>query len=359
MIQPKLAPTGPDVALHYDELDPFYRGIWGEHVHHGLWLSGKESVEVAVRQLVDIVAAQANVQPGTQVCDVGAGYGGTACQLVKDYGANVTALTISKAQYDYAVARHGRDGNPHFVLGDWLDNDLPDASFDVVTAIECASHMGDMERFFAEAFRVLRPGGRLVFCAWLAGEHPQPWQVRHLLEPICSEGRLPGLGSALEYFTWLEQSAFTIDQFSDLSRSVYRTWPVCLQRIAHKLVSDRRYVQYLFDGRNQNRLFLLTVLRLWLGYRTGDLPRAEAAATRAAAASSAASICVLTSFRRMPAARRSALSTSAICFWILPTEVLGSEGLSSTSLGTPSCPTCSWRRTVGHRRLGWSRTSAS
>ena len=25
------------VADHYDELDDFYREIWGEHVHHGLW----------------------------------------------------------------------------------------------------------------------------------------------------------------------------------------------------------------------------------------------------------------------------------------------------------------------------------
>lgn len=269
MIVPKLVPSGMDVAHHYDELDPFYRDVWGEHVHHGLWLSGKEPVEVAVRQLVDIVAAEANVQPGSVVCDVGAGYGGTACQLVKDYGARVTALTISQAQYDYAVARHGQDGNPRFVLGNWLENTLPDASFDVVTAIECASHMQDKERFFAEAFRVLRPGGRLVFCAWLAGDHPQPWQVRHLLEPICREGRLPGLGTALEYLTWLERAGFAVDQFADLSRRVRRTWPVCLGRTLRKLATEPQYVRYLLDGRNTNRVFARTMLRLWLGYRTG------------------------------------------------------------------------------------------
>ena len=31
------------VASHYDELDRFYRDIWGEHVHHGLWLRGEET----------------------------------------------------------------------------------------------------------------------------------------------------------------------------------------------------------------------------------------------------------------------------------------------------------------------------
>lgn len=269
MILPKLVPSSPDVALHYDELDAFYRDIWGEHVHHGLWLSGKEPVEVAVRQLVDIVAAEANIQPGSTVCDVGAGYGGTACHLVKDYGAQVTALTISKTQHDYAVAHHGHRNNPRFVLGNWLENDLPDASFDVVTAIESASHMENKERFFAEAFRVLRPGGRLVFCAWLAGEHPEPWQVRHLLEPICEEGRLPSLGTASEYCTWLERTGLSLDAFEDLSSRVQRTWPVCLRRAFHRLLTRPQYARYLLDPRSQNRLFAVTMLRLWCGYRTG------------------------------------------------------------------------------------------
>ena len=41
-----------EVADHYDELDPFYREIWGEHVHHGLWESGEETIEEAVVNLV-------------------------------------------------------------------------------------------------------------------------------------------------------------------------------------------------------------------------------------------------------------------------------------------------------------------
>lgn len=269
MILPKLAPSGVDVALHYDELDSFYRDVWGEHIHHGLWLSGTEPVEVAVRQMVDIVAAEANVQPGSQVCDVGAGYGGSADHLVRDYGARVTALTISKAQYDYAVGRYGQRGNPRFLLGNWLENDLPDESFDVVIAIESASQMEDKERFFGEAFRVLRAGGRLVFCAWLAGEHPRPWQVQHVLEPICREGCLPGLGTAVEYCTWLERTGFTLSSFQDLSSRVYRTWPVCMQRVLHKVMTERQYLRHLLGSRSRNRALLFTMIRLWIGYRCG------------------------------------------------------------------------------------------
>ena len=36
-------PTIDGAASHYDDLDQFYREIWGEHVHHGVWFTGKES----------------------------------------------------------------------------------------------------------------------------------------------------------------------------------------------------------------------------------------------------------------------------------------------------------------------------
>ena len=84
-------------------------------------------------------------------------------------------------------------------MRDWLDNGLPDAAFDRAYAIESSEHMVDKARFFAEAQRVLKPGGRFVVCAWLEGEDATPWQVRHLLEPICREGRLPSMGSRADY----------------------------------------------------------------------------------------------------------------------------------------------------------------
>ncbi len=85
-----------DVAAHYDDLDRFYREVWGEHVHHGLWSSGRETPEEATRSLIAVVAEQAALRPGDTVCDVGCGYGGTARVLAGEYGATVTALTVSR-----------------------------------------------------------------------------------------------------------------------------------------------------------------------------------------------------------------------------------------------------------------------
>ena len=57
MIRPSRPQTTAAVAAHYDELDPFYREVWGEHVHHGFWATGRESPTAAAEALVDLVAA--------------------------------------------------------------------------------------------------------------------------------------------------------------------------------------------------------------------------------------------------------------------------------------------------------------
>ena len=53
------------------------------------------SPEEATRRLIEVVAGEAGIESGSAVCDVGCGYGGTARMLYREYGAEVTALTIS------------------------------------------------------------------------------------------------------------------------------------------------------------------------------------------------------------------------------------------------------------------------
>ena len=174
--------TTDEVADHYDELDPYYREIWGEHVHHGLWERGDESVDDAVLNLIRDVARRGRIVAGKRVCDVGCGYGGTVRVLEAEFGANVSAITISSAQYRYAIAQRGVARSPEYLLGDWASNELPSGVFDTVTSIESSEHMQDKPMCFAQAHRVLKTGGYFVVCAWLAVENPTRAHQRHLLE---------------------------------------------------------------------------------------------------------------------------------------------------------------------------------
>lgn len=273
MIVPTKSWQADTVAHHYDELDLFYRELWGEHLHHGLWHAGAETVTEATLRLLNVVAAHARLRPGQTVYDAGSGYGATARWLATHHSANVTALTLSPVQYRYAqtVPALPSAPKPRYLLEDWLSNTLPDRSADVVVAIESTEHMVDLAGCFAQIRRVLRPGGRFVVCAWLACEAPKPWEVRLLLEPICREGRLAGLGSLSEYQAGLQGAGLVVEGSDDVSRQVRRTWDLVLYRLIAKLATDRRYRRYLLDARQRERLFVWSTLRLALAYRTGSL----------------------------------------------------------------------------------------
>lgn len=270
MISSRTKIRGDAVASHYDELDHFYRDVWGDHVHHGLWRTGSETREEAVRQLAELVASNAQAGPGTRVCDIGCGYGATS-RLLAERGAEVTAMTISPAQFAVAEQRQNGAPNPKFILGDWLENDLPADAFDAAIAIESSEHMPDIAKFFAEAHRVLRDGGRLVVCAWLSAEAPGRMARRCLLEPICSEGRMPFLGSASDYRLLGEAAGFSLRGFEDLSKCVARTWPAIVQRLLGKLATNPRYLKFLLSRHAHNRIFALTIFRIWLAYKTGAM----------------------------------------------------------------------------------------
>jgi tocopherol O-methyltransferase len=183
----------------------------------------------------------------------------------------VTGLTVSLAQHAHALALDPAATNPTYLLRDWLDNRLEPSSFDVVIAIESSEHMTDLGAFFDEVARVLRPGGRFVVCAWLSREQPRGWEKRLLLEPICREGRLRGMGSASEYEQLTMAAGLTPVAFQDLSEQVKKTWPMCVRRALAGLIREPSYRRFLLRGNSSNKIFGLTLLRIWLAYELGSM----------------------------------------------------------------------------------------
>ncbi len=268
MIAPKREQTTAAVAAHYDELDLFYREIWGEHVHHGYWVTGDETVQQAVEALIELLAARLKLTAGQAVCDIGCGYGATARYLAEQFAVSVTGFSVSAAQVAQARLIVPAAGTVAFETRDWLANGQADQKFDRAYAVESSEHMPDKQLFFDEAYRVLRPDGALVVCAWLAADRPKPWQVRHLLEPICREGRLPGMGDEADYRAMGAQAGFEVEGVEDISANVSRTWEICARRLLRMAITKPRYLRFLVDRRETNRVFALTLFRLMLAYRT-------------------------------------------------------------------------------------------
>jgi SAM-dependent methyltransferase len=113
-------------------------------------------------QLYDYVA---NVTPlqGLDILEVGCGRGGGASYLRRYLQPkSVTGIDFSSSNIAFCRRHHQMSGL-HFSLGDAEALSLPSQSFDAVVNIESSHCYRHMERFFAEVFRVLRPGGHFLF----------------------------------------------------------------------------------------------------------------------------------------------------------------------------------------------------
>ena len=145
-----------NIAAHYDLGNSFYR-LWLDDsmtYSSALFRSGQESLEKAQEQKYASMVDQMGATAGDHVLEIGCGWGGFAEYAAGKRGLKVTGLTISQAQYDYAVARMARAG-----LSDRVEIKLQDyrdetGVYDGIASIEMFEAVG--EKYWPVYFNTLR-----------------------------------------------------------------------------------------------------------------------------------------------------------------------------------------------------------
>jgi len=249
------------IRSHYDLATPFYRLVWGPHIHHGLWSAEDAARDVpemsprgAQEQLTDTLATLAGIGRDDRVLDVGCGMGGSSIRLALRFGCHVSGITLSGVQRRWAATSarlQGVGGLATFSRTDAEAAEFPPASFDVVWSIECTEHLFDKPAFFRRAAGWLKPGGRMAICAWLAAEDADRPGQREQVEAVCDAFLCPSLGSFSDYREWMTDAGLEIVRTDDWTRQVERTWELCDARVRrlglHSLARliDRRQAAFL------------------------------------------------------------------------------------------------------------------
>jgi tocopherol O-methyltransferase len=221
------------IIQHYDVISPFYRSLWGEHIHHGYWIRGDESKERAQLQLIEHLAQLANVKSGSDVLDVGCGIGASSLHLARTYHAKATGITISSVQIEMANQAAATERLPvKFLLMDAEAMDFEN-QFDLLWCVESISHFERREQFFASAARLLKPGGTFAIIDWFKNANLTPSEIRKYIAPI-EKGMLAKLQTMDDYESFLASNNLKIAHREVLNKNCAKTWDLCIDILRDK-----------------------------------------------------------------------------------------------------------------------------
>lgn len=239
-----------------DDADNFYYRIWGgEDLHLGIYENKDDDIFVASRRTVDRMASYSrNIDKNTRIIDLGGGFSGSARRLAKKYGCHVTVLNLSEKENERGRKMNAEQGLAELIEvidGSFEEIPAPDESFDIVWSEDAILHSGNRRKVMEEAYRVLKPGGEMIFT--------DPMQTDHcdesVLQPVYDRIQLDSLGSPSFYQDTAKDIGFKSLSFDPMPQQLVNHYSKVLEETEKNKdkieghVSDE-YVQNMKKGLN-------------------------------------------------------------------------------------------------------------
>ena len=278
LLTPRQYDSAESVATSYDEWtqDGILEFYWGEHIHLGHYGSPPQQTDFrqAKYDFVHEMAKWGGINrcaPGTMLLDVGCGIGGSARVLAKDYGFDVTAVTISPQQVERATQLTPVGLSAKFLVDDAMALSFPDNSFDVVWSLEAGPHMPDKAIFARELLRVLKPGGKLVVGDWNqrdARRQPLNAWEKPVMKQLLDQWSHPEF-SSIEGFSELLEATGMVKGLVETADWSQETLPSWIDSIWQGIIRPKGLVKFGLSGFIKSVREVPTLLLMRLAFGSG------------------------------------------------------------------------------------------
>jgi tocopherol O-methyltransferase len=134
-------------------------------IHYGYWEKDTKTVAQAMHNEDQAIIENGKIQKNSLVLDAGCGVGGSSIYIAQKTGARIVGISLSPSQVKLArkYAKMKKvDNLVKYEVTNYNQTSFPDNTFDVVYGIESICYAFPKIDFLKEAYRILKPGGRLV-----------------------------------------------------------------------------------------------------------------------------------------------------------------------------------------------------